>query len=164
MNVYKLLRINNNNGPSHLLKNGLQSFYTSSRTKINQYRTPVYQVSIPQSTEQQKHYIFNNKPSSCNTLIKRHMSATLNKQSTATASTTTTSTSVAHTKPIVGYWLYFNAGLVFSIVIVGGLTRLTESGLSITEWNVIAGMKPPRFDQNGMKNLKNINNFLNTNY
>lgn len=48
------------------------------------------------------------------------------------------------TKPIVAHWLYFNAGMVFAIVVVGGLTRLTESGLSITEWNVISGMKPPR--------------------
>jgi cytochrome c oxidase assembly protein subunit 15 len=47
-------------------------------------------------------------------------------------------------KPAVAYWLYFNAGMVFAIVVVGGLTRLTESGLSITEWNVISGMKPPR--------------------
>ncbi|KAI9486358.1 MAG: COX15/CtaA family [Benjaminiella poitrasii] len=57
-------------------------------------------------------------------------------------SMTATTTSV--TKPAVAYWLYFNAGMTFSIVVVGGLTRLTESGLSITEWNVISGMKPPR--------------------
>lgn len=54
---------------------------------------------------------------------------------------------VTHTKPIVAYWLYFNAGMVFAIVVVGGLTRLTESGLSIVEWNVISGMKPPRSEQ-----------------
>jgi Cytochrome oxidase assembly protein len=53
-------------------------------------------------------------------------------------------TQVIASKPIVAYWLYFNAGLIFAIVVVGGLTRLTESGLSITEWNVISGMKPPR--------------------
>lgn len=60
----------------------------------------------------------------------------------AAASTTAAATKV--TKPAVAYWLYFNAGMVFAIVVVGGLTRLTESGLSITEWNVISGMKPPR--------------------
>ncbi|RUS32455.1 cytochrome oxidase assembly protein-domain-containing protein [Jimgerdemannia flammicorona] len=53
----------------------------------------------------------------------------------------------ATTRPIVGYWLYFNAAMTFMIVVVGGLTRLTESGLSITEWNVISGMKPPRSQQ-----------------
>jgi cytochrome c oxidase assembly protein subunit 15 len=35
------------------------------------------------------------------------------------------------------------ASLVFGIVALGGLTRLTESGLSITEWNLIKGMKFP---------------------
>jgi hypothetical protein len=62
---------------------------------------------------------------------------------TATATATATAKTVV-TKPAVAYWLYFNAGMIFAIVVVGGLTRLTESGLSITEWNVISGMKPPR--------------------
>ncbi|CAJ0648172.1 13869_t:CDS:10 [Entrophospora sp. SA101] len=47
------------------------------------------------------------------------------------------------TKPIVGYWLLGTAGLVFGIVVLGGLTRLTESGLSIVEWKPITGVLPP---------------------
>jgi cytochrome c oxidase assembly protein subunit 15 len=39
--------------------------------------------------------------------------------------------------------LFAIAGLVFVMVVVGGITRLTESGLSITEWNVITGAVPP---------------------
>jgi cytochrome c oxidase assembly protein subunit 15 len=35
------------------------------------------------------------------------------------------------------------AALVFAMVVVGGITRLTESGLSITEWNPISGAVPP---------------------
>src|SRR5206468_6804561 len=35
------------------------------------------------------------------------------------------------------------AGLVFAMVVVGGITRLTESGLSITEWRPISGAIPP---------------------
>jgi cytochrome c oxidase assembly protein subunit 15 len=35
------------------------------------------------------------------------------------------------------------AALVFAIVVVGGITRLTESGLSITEWNLVSGTLPP---------------------
>jgi cytochrome c oxidase assembly protein subunit 15 len=35
------------------------------------------------------------------------------------------------------------AGLVFAMVVVGGITRLTESGLSITEWKPISGAVPP---------------------
>ncbi|KAG9104109.1 Cytochrome c oxidase assembly protein cox15 [Ceratobasidium sp. 370] len=45
--------------------------------------------------------------------------------------------------PVVGKWLIGCAGLVFAIVVVGGITRLTESGLSITEWRPITGILPP---------------------
>lgn len=43
----------------------------------------------------------------------------------------------------IANWLYFTAAIVFAIVVVGGITRLTESGLSITEWNVVTGTLPP---------------------
>lgn len=43
----------------------------------------------------------------------------------------------------VAYWLIGTSGLVFGIVILGGLTRLTESGLSITEWKPVTGALPP---------------------
>jgi heme a synthase len=35
------------------------------------------------------------------------------------------------------------AALVFAMVVIGGITRLTESGLSITQWNVVTGAVPP---------------------
>ncbi len=41
------------------------------------------------------------------------------------------------------YWLISCLGLVFLIIIVGGLTRLTNSGLSITEWELFKGIFPP---------------------
>ena len=40
-------------------------------------------------------------------------------------------------------WLWSVAGLVFLMVVVGGATRLTESGLSITEWKPVTGVLPP---------------------
>ncbi len=40
-------------------------------------------------------------------------------------------------------WLYAIAALVFAMVVVGGATRLTESGLSITEWQPVMGTLPP---------------------
>src|SRR5947208_3037841 len=39
--------------------------------------------------------------------------------------------------------LFAVAALVFVMVVVGGITRLTESGLSITEWKPITGVVPP---------------------
>ena len=44
---------------------------------------------------------------------------------------------------IAGYWLLGSAASVFGIVVFGGLTRLTESGLSITEWRPVTGSLPP---------------------
>ncbi|KAF2250445.1 electron transfer protein 1, mitochondrial precursor [Trematosphaeria pertusa] len=43
----------------------------------------------------------------------------------------------------IAYWLLGSAASVFGIVIFGGLTRLTESGLSITEWRPVTGSLPP---------------------
>ena len=43
----------------------------------------------------------------------------------------------------VRIWLWSVAGLVFLMVLVGGATRLTESGLSITEWKLVTGILPP---------------------
>ncbi|WP_244472125.1 COX15/CtaA family protein [Prosthecomicrobium hirschii] len=46
----------------------------------------------------------------------------------------------------VKVWLGFVAFLVFAMVIVGGATRLTDSGLSITEWQPLLGALPPLTD------------------
>ncbi len=43
----------------------------------------------------------------------------------------------------VRLWLWIMAALVFAMVIVGGATRLTESGLAITEWKPVTGVLPP---------------------
>ena len=43
----------------------------------------------------------------------------------------------------VAVWLWLTALLVFAMVVVGGVTRLTGSGLSITEWKPIMGALPP---------------------
>ncbi len=43
----------------------------------------------------------------------------------------------------VAAWLFVCCGLIFLMVVVGGVTRLTLSGLSITEWNPVIGIIPP---------------------
>jgi len=47
----------------------------------------------------------------------------------------------------VGWWLAIWAGMVLLIVVIGGVTRLTESGLSITEWAPVTGTIPPLSQQ-----------------
>jgi heme a synthase len=51
--------------------------------------------------------------------------------------------STAPTPRAVRVWLYALAALVVAMVIVGGMTRLTDSGLSITEWRPVTGSIPP---------------------
>ena len=49
--------------------------------------------------------------------------------------------------PAFRRWLLLVAGMIFVMVVVGGLTRLTESGLSMTEWRPIFGWLPPLADE-----------------
>ncbi len=47
---------------------------------------------------------------------------------------------------LVRAWLLVIAGLVYAMILVGGATRLTDSGLSITEWRPLLGAIPPMSD------------------
>uniref|UniRef100_H2ZSQ9 Cytochrome c oxidase assembly homolog COX15 n=1 Tax=Latimeria chalumnae TaxID=7897 RepID=H2ZSQ9_LATCH len=49
----------------------------------------------------------------------------------------------AATDRIVGRWLIACSGMVVGAVVLGGVTRLTESGLSMVDWHLIKEMKPP---------------------
>ena len=52
--------------------------------------------------------------------------------------------SLATARPrAVAAWLLACCALVFAMIVVGGMTRLTHSGLSITEWQPIVGTLPP---------------------
>ncbi len=43
----------------------------------------------------------------------------------------------------IALWLFFLCGFIALVVLVGGMTRLTDAGLSITEWKPVTGMLPP---------------------
>ena len=58
-----------------------------------------------------------------------------------------------------GYWLLACSGMTFSMVILGGVTRLTESGLSMVDWNLIKGMKPPTTQQQWEEEFKKYQEF-----
>src|SRR6266850_534393 len=47
---------------------------------------------------------------------------------------------------VMRIWLWSIAALILAMVLVGGATRLTESGLSITEWQPVTGTLPPMSD------------------
>lgn len=46
----------------------------------------------------------------------------------------------------IAYWLLAVAALIFAMVVLGGVTRLTHSGLSMTNWHPIHGVVPPMSD------------------
>src|SRR5215204_7420833 len=43
----------------------------------------------------------------------------------------------------IAYWLLLCCVMIFAMVVIGGITRLTLSGLSITEWQPVTGIVPP---------------------
>ncbi len=51
----------------------------------------------------------------------------------------------------VAIWLLVGVGMIIIQVLLGGITRLTGSGLSITEWNVVTGTLPPMGEQQWLK-------------
>jgi cytochrome c oxidase assembly protein subunit 15 len=70
-------------------------------------------------------------------------------------------------KRFVEIWLYSMFILVFLIVAVGGLTRLTDSGLSITEWELFKGILPPLTDSKWLfyfDEYKRIPEYVEINY
>lgn len=52
-------------------------------------------------------------------------------------------TSIQRNNKQVATWLLIGVGMIMIQVLLGGITRLTESGLSITEWKPITGALPP---------------------
>jgi cytochrome c oxidase assembly protein subunit 15 len=70
-------------------------------------------------------------------------------------------------KRFVEIWLYSMFILVFLIVAIGGLTRLTDSGLSITEWELFKGVLPPLNDAKWLfyfNEYKKIPEYVEINY
>ena len=52
-----------------------------------------------------------------------------------------------HLKNQISYWLLFMFVIIAIMIVIGGLTRLTDSGLSITKWELFRGFLPPLDDQ-----------------
>ena len=47
-----------------------------------------------------------------------------------------------HAQKAIGIWLFVSAAWVFSMVVLGGVTRLTRSGLSMTDWKFTGSLPP----------------------
>ncbi|MDH5536579.1 MAG: COX15/CtaA family protein [Betaproteobacteria bacterium] len=67
------------------------------------------------------------------------------------ASTTNPRAAAESARTQIAYWLLACCGLVFAMVVLGGVTRLTRSGLSIVEWQPLVGALPPLSDASWME-------------
>ena len=145
----KLQRFQPQLQPPQLLANSKHGFSTSARpavtasslylglSRTNRYFRP---LSSPSSAP-------------ARTLATAAVSATDAPAKTATAEPSSSSSSEKTSSfpdtssKASAVWLIGSAVSVFGIVVWGGLTRLTESGLSITEWKPVTGTMPPRSEE-----------------
>lgn len=75
----------------------------------------------------------------------------------ATVSGTSAVTRAANKK--IGVWLAGCSGMVVGAVVLGGVTRLTESGLSMTDWKLIKDMVPPKNEQEWVEEFEKYKEF-----
>lgn len=59
----------------------------------------------------------------------------------------------------VGLWLAACSGMVAGAVVLGGVTRLTESGLSMVDWRLIKDMVPPKNEQEWINEFEKYKQF-----
>lgn len=76
---------------------------------------------------------------------KRHTATAASVETIAAGAATAADVNVSADR-LLGYWLLGMSGAVFGMVAVGGYTRLTRSGLSMTEWR-LTGSKLPSTDE-----------------
>ncbi|KAM9727854.1 heme A synthase COX15 [Menidia menidia] len=76
-------------------------------------------------------------------LVKRNQS-TITVEAGAPSVPAAAAVPNAATNRILGRWLLGCSGLVVGAVVLGGVTRLTESGLSMVDWHLVREMKPPQ--------------------
>ncbi len=59
----------------------------------------------------------------------------------------------------VARWMFWLAGLAAVMVVLGGLVRLTQSGLSMTDWDVLMGIIPPMTEQGWQQEFEQYKQF-----
>ena len=62
-------------------------------------------------------------------------------------------------KQIIVNWLYIGLILVATMVVIGGVTRLTNSGLSMVDWKLISGAIPPLNETEWIETFKKYQQF-----
>lgn len=84
------------------------------------------------------------KTNNARQLLLRRNQGTIAAEAGPISGSATATVPSAATNRIVGRWLLGCSGLVVGAVVLGGVTRLTESGLSMVDWHLVREMKPPQ--------------------
>ncbi|KAF3908160.1 hypothetical protein AA313_de0200604 [Arthrobotrys entomopaga] len=123
--------------------------FSTSRATYSKLESTARRITNSTSIFSRTTAAFNGSISTAKSAFRRLATAPTVESVVATAKTRTAATEIKKSsfpetsERIVAFWLLGSASLVFAIVVVGGLTRLTESGLSITEWKPVTGTLPP---------------------
>ena len=62
-------------------------------------------------------------------------------------------------RPVI-IWLLTGCILIFLMVVIGGITRLTNSGLSMVDWKLIMGVVPPLNDHDWIETFNKYKQFM----
>ena len=92
----------------------------------------------------------------------KNVYSNLKKFASTSSTTISSAASAAISAPPnrkIGLWLAGCSGMVAGAVILGGVTRLTESGLSMVDWRLIKDMVPPKNDQEWMEEFERYKQF-----
>jgi len=121
-----LIRQNHTCNRTHFTSTGTQglSFKHSTRFLI---------VDLKKSHEKRLHRVFSNSKRTNHERDHRVIITSVNNYPSLPV----------NRQKIIGIWLLVIAGMVFLMILLGGITRLTESGLSITDWKPLVGAIPP---------------------
>lgn len=114
-----------------------QTHYAGNKTQAlsfnKQHSTRFVIVDLNKSQQKSLQRVFSNSKDSKNERTYQILFTSVNNYPTLPA----------NRQKIIGVWLLLIAGMVLLMIILGGITRLTESGLSITDWKPLVGAIPP---------------------
>jgi heme a synthase len=88
-------------------------------------------------------------------------------ENAAAAASDRVATAKTRNDRLIAVWLIATAAMILALVVIGGITRLTKSGLSITEWNPVMGALPPLDDaswQSAFDSYKQIPEYAELHY
>lgn len=66
---------------------------------------------------------------------------------------------IRHLNSDIYLWLFLNCLMIIIMVVIGGTTRLTESGLSMIDWNLFKGILPPLNEKDWLKLFNDYKNY-----